>query len=214
MEKYFIYQHYLDKVLESAEEVNLLCASIPWKGVLPYVEYRDTCCSSGSGFQTIQSWTECISIQFWSGFIPVNGGGWIYPTLIAISPMPTLHFAQFKASSFSKPTLLLSFTTCIFHIFFGRHCFLLPFTSNSNFFLQTYMPIIPPIKDRKFCLQQDIKFLNIYKWFNYTGCNNSFQMKIGLTLFWCSWLFSWFTGQNSISLKFIYQNGTVSLNNA
>ena len=46
------------------------------------------------------------SIQFWSGFIPVNEGGRIYPTLPAISPTPTLHLAQFFASSFFKPTLL------------------------------------------------------------------------------------------------------------
>ena len=36
------------------------------------------------------------------------------PSLTAISQIPTLHLAQFKASSFSKPTLLLSFSTCIF----------------------------------------------------------------------------------------------------
>ena len=77
------------------------------------------------------------SIQFWSGFIPINGGGGIYPTLTATSPTPTLHLAQFKASSFSKPTLLLSFSTCVFHFFFGRPCFLLPFTSDSNAFLKT-----------------------------------------------------------------------------
>ena len=59
------------------------------------------------------------------------------PTLTAISPMPTLHLARFKASSFSKITLLLSFSTCVFHVFFGRPCFLLPFTSNSNAFLKT-----------------------------------------------------------------------------
>ena len=79
------------------------------------------------------------SIQFWSGFISVNGGGRIYPTLTAISPTstPTLHLARFKASSLSKPTLLLSFSTCIFHVFFGLPRFLLPFTSNSNAFLRT-----------------------------------------------------------------------------
>ena len=27
------------------------------------------------------------------GFIPLNEGGWIYPTLPAISPTPTLHLA-------------------------------------------------------------------------------------------------------------------------
>ena len=64
------------------------------------------------------------SIQFWSGFIPVNGGGRIYPT-------------RFMASFFSKPTLLLSFSTCVFHVFFGCPRFLLPFTSNSNVFVRT-----------------------------------------------------------------------------
>ena len=54
------------------------------------------------------------SSNFWSGFLPINGGGRIYPTLTAIFPTPTLHLARFKASSFSKPTLLLSFSTCIF----------------------------------------------------------------------------------------------------
>mgnify|MGYP001794911234 FL=1 len=48
------------------------------------------------------------SIQFWSGFVLVSGGGQIYPTLTAISPIPTLHLAWFIASFFSKPTLLLS----------------------------------------------------------------------------------------------------------
>ena len=54
--------------------------------------------------------TTSLVIQFWSGFIPVNESGRIYPTLPAISP--TLHLARFFASSFFKPTLLLSFSTC------------------------------------------------------------------------------------------------------
>ena len=78
------------------------------------------------------------SIQFWSGFIPVNEGGRIYTTLPAISPTPTLHLARFFASSFFKPTLLLSFSTCDLHVFLGRPCFLFPFTSNSNAFLKTW----------------------------------------------------------------------------
>ena len=49
---------------------------------------------------------------------------------------PTLHLTQFMASSFSKPTLLFSFSTCVFHVF-GRPHFFLPFTSNSNAFLKT-----------------------------------------------------------------------------
>ena len=78
------------------------------------------------------------SIQFWSGFIPINGGGQIYPTLTAISPTPTFHLAQFMTFSFSKWTLLLSFSTCVFHVFFGCPRFLLPFTSNSKAYLKTY----------------------------------------------------------------------------
>ena len=89
----------------------------------------------------IESKSIYQSIQFWSGFIPVNGGGQIYCTLTAISPTHTLHLARFMTSSFSKPTFLLSFSTCIFHVFFDRPRFLLPFTSNSNAFV---MPIIPP----------------------------------------------------------------------
>ena len=76
-------------------------------------------------------------IQFWSGLILINWGGQIYPTITAISPTPTLHLALFMASFFSKPTLLLSFSTCVFHVFFGHSCFLLPFTSNSIAFLKT-----------------------------------------------------------------------------
>ena len=38
---------------------------------------------------------------------------------------------------FLQATLLLFFSTCIFHIFLGHPCFLLPFTSNSNTFLKT-----------------------------------------------------------------------------
>ena len=83
------------------------------------------------------SWIIIIIIQFWSRFIPINGDGWIYPTLTAISATSTLHLAQFMASSFSKPTFLLFFSTCVFDVFFGHPCFLLPFTSNFNAFLKT-----------------------------------------------------------------------------
>ena len=76
------------------------------------------------------------SIQFWSGFIPVNEVGWIHPNLPAISPTPTLHLAWFLASSFFKPTLLLS-STFDLHVFLGHPRFLFPFTSNSNAFLKT-----------------------------------------------------------------------------
>ena len=42
---------------------------------------------------------------------------------------PILHLAQFIAPFSPKPTLLLSFSTCIFHVFFGRPGFLLPLGS-------------------------------------------------------------------------------------
>ena len=88
----------------------------------------------------INTWYSCMLhiTQFWSGFVPVNRGGQIYPTLTAISPTPTFHITQFKVS-FSKPTLLLSFSTSIFHVFFGSPQFLLPFTSNSFAFLKTML---------------------------------------------------------------------------
>ena len=98
----------------------------------------------GAGPTAAETWlaqvrqpVPSLSIQFFSGVIPVNGGGRIYPTLTVISPTPILHLARFMASSFTKPTLLLSFSTCFFHIFFGHPRFLLPFTSNSNAFLKT-----------------------------------------------------------------------------
>ena len=84
-----------------------------------------------------------ISLQFViypsSRFIPINGDGQIYPLLPAISPTPTLHLAQFMASFFSKPTLLLSFSTCIFHVLFGCPSFLLLFTSHSKMLLNMFV---------------------------------------------------------------------------
>ena len=45
---------------------------------------------------------------------------------------PLWQRSRFMASFFSNPTLLLSFSTCLFHFFFGCPRFLLPFTSNCN----------------------------------------------------------------------------------
>ena len=73
-----------------------------------------------------------------------SGGGQIYPTLTAISPTPILHLARFMASSFSKPTLLLSFSTCIFYnVFFWSTPLLLVLHFKLQRFLQN-MSIIPP----------------------------------------------------------------------
>ena len=58
-------------------------------------------------------------------------------TPAAISLTPTLHLARFIASFFSKPTLLLSFSTYVYHVFFGRPRFLLALTSNSDAFPRT-----------------------------------------------------------------------------
>ena len=79
-------------------------------------------------YPTDEQLSSSLSIQFWSGFIPVNEGGRIYLTLSAISPTSTLHLARFFASSFFKPTLLLSFSTCDLHVFLGRrYCFAIYF---------------------------------------------------------------------------------------
>ena len=85
----------------------------------------------------LQNMKSSSSIQFWSRFIPVNRGGQIYPTATAISRTPTLHLARFKSSSLSKPTLLLSLSTCVFLVFLGRPRLILPFISNYNAFLRT-----------------------------------------------------------------------------
>ena len=51
-------------------------------------------------------------------------------TAAANSLTPILHLVRFMASFFSKPTLLLSSSTCVFHVFYGHSGFLLPLTFN------------------------------------------------------------------------------------
>ena len=129
------------------------------------------------------------SIQFWSEFISVNEGGRIYLTLTAISPTPALHLARFKASSSSEPTLLLCFSTCVFHIFCGCPCFLLLFTSNSKCFFQN-MPIIPlkhmPVPSHSIHLWKRWKMTNekviIFNWFILLWPIPPRWMKIGIKL--------------------------------
>ena len=76
-----------------------------------------------------------ILIQFWFGYIPVNGGGQIYPTLPAISPTPT----------FSKPTLKIAL---LFHLRLPRLLWSsslpLALHSNSNTFLNTCLYHLTP----------------------------------------------------------------------
>ena len=87
------------------------------------------------------------SIQFWSGFIPINGDGRIYPTLTAISPTPTLNLARFMASFFSKPTLLLSFYLCLprllwsFSLPLALHFKLQHFSQNMSITPPQHMPV-------------------------------------------------------------------------
>ena len=69
---------------------------------------------------------------------PVNRGDWIYPSgnlSNSHSPSCSIHGVLFLQTN--ALALLLHFSTCIFHIFFGRPRFLLPLTSNSNAFLRT-----------------------------------------------------------------------------
>ena len=95
-------------------------------------------------FDNYLFWT--INIQLKKFFCNTDQSQLINPTLIRVYPRkpgwPDLpqsnsNLTQFTVSSFSKPTLLLSFSTCVFHVFFGCPYFLLPFTSNSTAFLKT-----------------------------------------------------------------------------
>ena len=72
----------------------------------------------------VSSSSSSSSIQFWSGFIAVHGGGWIYPTLTAVSPTSTLislnswHPPSPNQHSFSPSPLSASSTSsCIFYIY-------------------------------------------------------------------------------------------------
>ena len=65
------------------------------------------------------------SIPFWSGFIPVNEDGHIYPTLTVISQ-----------SNFLSPSRSIHGILTHALIFFGCPHFLLSFTSNSDAFLK------------------------------------------------------------------------------
>ena len=69
---------------------------------------------------------------------PINRGGRIYPTLTAISSTPTLHRSIQGIFLLQLPTLLLSVSTCVFHVFVLWSSLLpLAFTSNSSAFLKT-----------------------------------------------------------------------------
>ena len=61
----------------------------------------------------------------------------------AISLTPTLHLTQFMASFFSKPTLLLSFSTCIFHVWLplAPHFKLQCFSQMVSIIPPQYMPL-------------------------------------------------------------------------
>ena len=134
---YLTYLSFVDIVLCDFD-MNYINDNEGKKNYKNLLRYKLTDCSKHYiYFWKVLTTGSIIIIQFWSGFIHVNAGGRIYPTLTAISPTPTLHLARLKISSFSKPTLLLSFSTCVFHLFFGRPRFLLHFTSNSNTFLIT-----------------------------------------------------------------------------
>ena len=70
-----------------------------------------------------------------SNFDHLNRGGRIYPSSNlsnSHSPSRSIHGALFL-----QPTLLLSLSIYIFHVFFACPGFLLPRTSNSNGFLRT-----------------------------------------------------------------------------
>ena len=81
------------------------------------------------------------SIQFWSGFIPLIGGGWIYPTLFTANDLSNSHS---PSCSIHDILLLQTNTLALLHLHVP--CLLwssscpLAFTSNSQRFSQN-MPI-------------------------------------------------------------------------
>ena len=104
--------------------INLHCTSIHHQS-LRLVAFP------GQGMQIFLFIINPILIQFYP-----RKRGW--PDLPhSASNLSHSHLAQFFASSFFKPTLLLSFSTCDLHFFLSRPHFLLPFTSYSNAFLKT-----------------------------------------------------------------------------
>ena len=107
-----------------------------WCGILKLMKWMHIYKTLGESLVIIKPPHDWWVITFEINLIPIviraypRKWGWLDPT-------PTLHLARFNASSIFKPTLLLSFSTCIFHVFLGRPHFLFPFTSNSNTFLKT-----------------------------------------------------------------------------
>ena len=87
-----------------------LCAEFDWENEI-------TVSTAGLGSDHRDSpqvqYNQSINpILIW--IYPVNGGGWIYPTLTATSPTPTLHFTRSKASSFSEPTICTLYFVFLF----------------------------------------------------------------------------------------------------
>ena len=83
-----------------------------------------------------------LSIQFWSGFIPVNRGGWIYPTLANLSNSHSPSRSIEDILLLQTNTLALLLHLHLPHIFWSS---LLPLAL--HFKLQHFsqnMPIIPP----------------------------------------------------------------------
>ena len=74
-----------------------------------------------------------IIIQFWSWFIPVNGGGWIYPTLAAISPTPTSSCLIQGILLFQTNALALFLHLRLPHLLWSS---LLPFALHFNAFIK------------------------------------------------------------------------------
>ena len=80
--------------------------------------------------------------NFWPGFIPVNGGGWIYPTLKAISVTLSPSRSIQGILLLQTNTLVLLLTLCLSPLLWSSS---LPLAL--HFKLQCFsqnMPIIPP----------------------------------------------------------------------
>ena len=76
-----------------------------------------------------------VADQFWSGFVPVDEGGWIHPISDMTIFTPFRHFDRLRASSFFKLIFLISSSTWFFQGFLGCPLVIWPSTLKHNTFL-------------------------------------------------------------------------------
>ena len=78
-----------------------------------------------------------VVVQFFIRCCPLSGGGRIDLIPSAIARTLSLHLYRFRVSSFFKPIISVSSSTCFLQVFSCRLCFLLSLTSRSSATLKT-----------------------------------------------------------------------------